>query len=347
MAGVAQHHIWRMLQRGFSFTDKGPDQIWVYSKDASPEQTVTKKFGKDDYFYGEPDVGADKNITDYENSVQSFIQEVRQSPSGTDLSSEVCGALVAHLEMRSNFLRSQIAEVADAALSLLKEAFSSPASFQKMMLQSFTTIEPEIEARLAASNASEDDKRVLRALAPLILPYAIAEGHAEVSAPIVGALDEFIKSIPDLTKNAHINSLVSPFSEVDRARIHQKLSFSTYRLDNLNLILPDTCLAFLMKGKCAPVFQKGDNVESVIVPISSQLAIIGLAKGAFQPTGETINRALASCAKEFFIANNRTSELQRLSSRIGKNAVMLSKAEIKKIVSLRNLLESLSNPQGT
>lgn len=347
MAGIGQHHVWRMLQRGFSFTDKGPDQIWVYSKDADPEQTVTKKFGKDDYFYGEPDVGADKNITDYENSVQSFIQEARQSPSGTELNSEVCGALVAHLEMRSSFPRSQIAEVADAALNQLKEAFSSPDSFQKMMLQSSATIETEIEAKLAASNASEADRRVVRALASHILPTAISAGHAEISAPIVGALDEFINSIPDLTKNAHINSLVSPFSEVERSKIHQKLSFWTYRPEELSLILPDTCLAFLMTGKCAPVSQKGDKIESVIVPISANVAIIGLAKGAIHPTGATINRVLASCAKEFFISNSKTSDLQRLSSRIGKNAVMLSKAEIKSILSLRSLMESLSQPQGT
>lgn len=347
MAGIAQHHVWRMLQRGFSFTDKGPDQIWVYSKDADPEQTVTKKFGKDYYFYGEPDIGADKNITDYENSVQSFIQGARQSPSGTELNSEVCGALVAHLEMRSSFLRSQIAEVAEAALNQLKEAFSSPVSLQKMMLHSSATIETEIEARLATSNASEADKRVLRALAPLILPSAISEGHAEVSTPIVGALDEFINSIPDLTKNAHINSLVSPFTEVERARIHQKLSFKTYRLENPSLILPDTCLAFLMEGKCSPVSQKSDKVESVVVPISAHVAIIGLAKGAIHPTGATINRVLASCAKEFFISNSKTSELQRLSSRIGKNAVMLSEAEIKKTLSLRSLLESLGQPRST
>lgn len=167
MAGVEQHHIWRMLQRGFSFTDKGPDQIWVYSRGEEPRQTVTKKFGKDDYFYGEPDGVADKNITDFENSVQSFIQEARQLPNGTQLDSKVCGALVAHLEMRSSFLRAQIAEVADAALTQLKDAFSSQAAFQKMILKYFSKNASEVENKLAASNASEEDKRVFRALAPL------------------------------------------------------------------------------------------------------------------------------------------------------------------------------------
>lgn len=341
MAGKEQHHVWRMLQRGFSFTDRGPDQIFVYSRIGQPQQTVTRYVGVEKFFYGDPDSPADKNITDYENSVQSFIQDVRQLPNGSKLASHICGGLVAHLEMRSSFLRTQLNEVASEALTLLKDAFSSPDSFQKMMTQYFSSNTTEIEQKLTKMGLSDADKEFFRSIAPLVLPTVITDGHATVSSPIVGALDEFIQMIPDLTKNAHIQSLVSPFSEVDRAKIHQKLQFIVRKFDSDCLILPDTCLGFLMTGKCAPVSQKGDKIESVIVPVSSTTAIFGSSGLTTELSIETINRVLASCATEFFLANQESATLQRLAARIGRNAVMMPKAEIKKILSLRSILESI------
>ena len=59
MAGKEQHHVWRMLQRGFSFTDRGPDQIFVYSRNGPPQQTVTRNVGVEKFFYGDPNSPAD------------------------------------------------------------------------------------------------------------------------------------------------------------------------------------------------------------------------------------------------------------------------------------------------
>jgi hypothetical protein len=341
MSGTRQHHIWQALQRGFSWKEHGDYQVWKYTAGQPPKQTVTRLVGVEKRFYGEPDSPADLNITAFENSIQSFVQEAKLQISGTEVDATTAGALVAHLEMRSSFLRNQISQIASFALQQLKDHFSSKEAFQEMMLRSLDSSAEKTEQWLSGAGASERDKEVFRALAPLVLPSAVEEGFSTISPMFVRLLDEFSNSVPDLSKNAHIQSLVSPFSEVDRAKIHQSLRYRIFTSDKAGIVLPDTCIAFLLDGKCAPVYQKGDRVESVIVPLSASTAIIGTAKGSSSPQDDSINRALASCATEFFLAPKNTSELQRLASRIGKNAKMMSTAEIKKVLSLRSLLQSL------
>lgn len=80
MSGKKQHHIWQMIQRGFSWRERGDDHIWVYTKEAAPRQTVTRKYGQEKSFYGDENSIADINITNFENQTQELIRKRRFRP---------------------------------------------------------------------------------------------------------------------------------------------------------------------------------------------------------------------------------------------------------------------------
>ncbi len=105
MAGNRQHHVWQLLQRGFGEKRGKDHHIWVYKKGIAPQQTVTRLFGFEKHFYGEEGSLADEVITDFENRMQSEVQEFRKLPHGSKLDSSTVASLIGHLETRSLFLR--------------------------------------------------------------------------------------------------------------------------------------------------------------------------------------------------------------------------------------------------
>jgi hypothetical protein len=125
MAGKHQHHIWQLLQRGFSQRSFGDDHIWVYEQNTSPRKTVTRLFGEEKFFYGKENSKADKNISDFENSVQGAIQDARAADNGTELDHEIFAAIISHLEMRSSFLRTSLSHIGERLIGALKKYLSS------------------------------------------------------------------------------------------------------------------------------------------------------------------------------------------------------------------------------
>ena len=107
MAGKRQHHIWQFIQRGFGEKRGKDHHIWVYEKGCPPRKTVTRKHGVEPFFFSEGDDNtADDTITNFENSIHSYFQELRTSGAETRIASELVAPFVVHLEMRSLFLRA-------------------------------------------------------------------------------------------------------------------------------------------------------------------------------------------------------------------------------------------------
>ena len=141
-----------------------------------------------------------------------------------------------------------------------------------------------------------------------------------------------------MAKDAHIRSLESDFLDVERTEQHRRLEYRVFRIYRGELILPDTTLAILKKSGCSPVSQKRDDIERIIIPVSNQVAIVEGLDNAWLLERGLVNRVLASCAFEAFVARQPTDEFQRLSRRISKNARLMSDTELKRAVSFREML---------
>ena len=268
MAGIKQHHVWQMLQRGFSWKKECNDNyIWVYRNGQPPEQTTTRLFGQEEYFYGPENSKADLCITQFENYIQNFVQKVRNFPDKTSLDANLSSKLILHLKMRSRFIRNEPARV---AIDFIKQKLGNEFSIDE--------------------------------------------------------IDQIGEVWMKGTQNAHNEILEENFREIDfeQAKFYRKLNFRVLRLSNEEFILPDTCLAFFTDNGCTPASQLDDKIETVIVPISSQVAIIGEDDNSLSRTPKIIRESLASCAYEAFISKNKSSELENLSRRIGENSKLNS-----------------------
>ncbi|WP_297338843.1 hypothetical protein [Pseudophaeobacter sp.] len=339
MAGKRHHHIWQMLQKGFSWVDHGENQVWVYKKGFPPKQTVTRKFGRVNGFYGPEGSDADTNITEFENSTQSFIQDIRKMDEGVEIDRDISAVIVSHLEMRSNFFREEISRVGERMAVKLRECLLSPER-SSSLLESYIKCHPELlDEALKSAGVPTDQFDLYRSFASTMLPKLIENGAEEMSGLALKLFDPMIESMAETAKNAHNKSLINNFHDVERANGHKSMRFFVYRDVEGKLILPDTSLAFFTKNGCTPISQKTDELEGVVVPVSRHVAIIGKASTDFQRSPETVRRVLSSCAYRSFLAAENSDYFSKLSNKISKNAQLLSDADLDKALDFKALFD--------
>lgn len=294
-----------------------------------PKQTTTDNFGFLKRFYGDPESDADQSITSFENSIQGFVQDARRMEDGQPLPADKCAALVSHLEMRSLFLRAEMSRLGERFFTKLKEKLLSRSVFEKLMITYLQRNPHLIETELTRVGAEGDARVALRELLDKQIRSTVSTQHSKIRPGLESLLDNMCRSIAEKAKDAHMEALRTNFFEVERAVNHRVFSFRIVKSCGIDFILPDTCLAFLKANTSVPVSQKDDKTDAVLLPISSDTAIVGIhPNGAFKKPPETINRILAGCAYEAFVSRENSASLVALSSRISKNARMMSDAEI-------------------
>ena len=328
-----------MIQKGFSWQENGDHHVWVYRNGAAPEQTVTRKFGRLNSFYGNAGSAADTNITDFENSIQGFIHETRAKPDGYELDTRLSASLVSHLEMRSLFLRDEISRLGDRVAKFILDKMSSKKHYT-MMMSSYLKNHPELlDQQMEKHGIAEELRPAVREAFMLAFPQKLKESASDMAVLAQQLYKTMSASLAETAKSSHNKALEGDFSEIDRTRSHLQMIFRVLRATDAELILPDTSLAFFRESGCAPVSDKGDRVEAVVVPLATSVAIVGRRNPHFFRDSSTIRRALASCAHEAFLSNVISPELQALSRRIGKNARLISEADLSKIVRFERLLK--------
>jgi len=147
-----------MLQRGFGEKRGKDHHVWVYRKGVKPSQKGTGNFGVDRYFYGPEGSETDRRITEFENSVQSDIQDARKMDAGAELDAAFVAPLIAHLEVRSNFLRSELSNMTERMLVALDEHFSSTTKVQAMIKDYLRNNPKKVDAFFAKNFVPVDQR---------------------------------------------------------------------------------------------------------------------------------------------------------------------------------------------
>lgn len=338
MAGKKHHHVWRMLQRGFGEKRGKDHHIWVYRKGTKPSLKGTGNFGVDKFFYGPEGSETDTSITNFENSVQGDIRNAREMRDGAELDAAFVASLIAHLEIRSNFLRLELSNMLDRLQAALTEHFSSTAKVQAMMKDHLRKNPEKVSSFLARNFVPTNQRENASKLFDVYidnLPPDMARGMFDGK---IAEIFQMANLVPDTIKESHNQAILEITPDSPRVKALGEFEFTVYRPDVGQLLLPDTCVAFVGPKKVAPFSQLNDNIQSVIVPISSNAAIIG-HKGKKEPMEmKTINRLLAGCAYDAFISKINDESFTSLSSRIGKHARMMSDREIRELFSFERML---------
>lgn len=338
MAGREHHYVWRMLQRGFGEKRGKDHHIWVYRKGEKPSQKGTGNFGVDRFFYGPEGSETDKRITEFENSVQSEIQDARKMEAGAELDAAFVAPLIAHLEIRSNFLRSELSNMTERMFKALDDHFSSTVKVQAMMKDYLRKNPKKVDIFLAKNFVPVDQRDYASELFETYIENLLPNTASDLFDGIIAEIFKMAQLVPEGIKDAHNKAILSIEPNSPRIKALEEFAYTVYRPHSGQLVLPDTCCAFIGPKNVAPFSQPNDDMQTVIIPISSEVAIFG-QKGKQRPMElKTINRLLAGCAYDAFVAKINDPKLAALTGRIGKYAKLMSDKEVRELFSFERML---------
>lgn len=337
MAGKNHHYLWRMMQRGFGAKRGGDHHVWVYRKGSKPNQKGTGNFGVAKYYYGPEGSDADKSITDFENSVQGAIQDARRVQDGVELDRAFVAPLVAHLEVRSLFLRAEMSNMVERMFCEITSHFGSRERIQAM-LKGYLKDNPNmVDERLAKELVSEDQREDAKRILDIYIDNLSFDALASFFEVGLNELFAIAQRAPDEIKKAHNAAIVALKEDSPRVRLFDEFTYSVYRPNDSHFILPDTNLAMVGRHRVSPFSQPKDDLHSIIIPISSEVAIVGQRNAHERMSIVAANRLLAGCAYEAFIAKENDPKLARLTGRIGKFARLISDRELRDKLVFENL----------
>jgi len=313
VTGPNRHYIWQMFQRGFLDESSEPRQPWIYEKGNHPKQVSTKSYGAEEYFYTD---NADESVRQFENKHASFVQKARSASDGADLDTEKSARLITSLEMRTKSVRDNMISLGSKASSTLAgdlRKIRSSSDFSNFMKKNLGDVEGESKELLSAALDS------------------ISKSGLEIDHESLFNLKEFESLleniIPSAARNAQSKSLELDVNKTDRYRFHLMKNYVARKIES-HLILPDTYIAFIGRDFIGPFIHDKDYQECIL-PINSTTYLYGFKSGGYRRNVNTINRILASCANQSFIAGANDKQLEKLTGRIGKNTLTYSKNDFR------------------
>ncbi|NVJ96492.1 MAG: DUF4238 domain-containing protein [Marivivens sp.] len=338
MAGKNQHHIWQMVQRGFSHKEFKADQIWVYEKGKSPRRTQPKNYGSENHFYGEVGSRVDQKLTNLENELSELIHLIRNSDCGTFLDGADTSKLISLLTMRSLSLRDQLKELSRTVFKELSRIGKDERIFKDLMLgyiKQNPDFGTDIVPMLLQDGRSEEQARDLIVGAA---NYHIETQTSDLAVESATIIDLILSSIPDFSMKVHLAALEKDFLSSKLVDKYEGMSFIVQRAEVGSFILPDIGVIFL-DDESAYSFPDGSRHPSeVIIPISSDVLVVGAKSRCEIRSIKTIRRLLASCAHKTFIAPVLAPELDRMSNLIGKNSKLGIMRTAKRYCKLETML---------
>lgn len=132
----------------------------------------------------------------------------------------------------------------------------------------------------------------------------------------------------NIIKSSHLKSLKEQNASTVRTKFYENLKYRLHDEIEGSFILPDVITVFMTSNGIKPFTSKGDVVESIIFPLTSSQLLIGERVETLNRPLKQWNRILASAAFGSFIAKSDSPNFRSLACRIGRNADLLSDADI-------------------
>ena len=334
MSGRNQHHVWKHMQMGFCDEARKGEIVWVYRKDGRVFDTNPRNHGAEKDFYEESgnNESADDVITDFETKYAPLVNRLR---SGRPLSENIVDipSLIAHLEVRSRFLRESLALVATELIDEMINRFLKPDHLSRAMVSQLRENPNWVRENLDGQKLSDAEVKVITDFLDVNAGSAIERGLPSIIGPMAAVFASMRASIKTTTIKSHLESIrTSSASPIERARFYGGLEFRVHDFMSGDLILPDTCVMFVTKAGLKPCVLKDDKIDAVVLPISKSRVVIGSLNAPFNRDLKTLNSMLATVSFETFVGGSREARLEKLTRKIGQNAALHSEHEVKKII---------------
>ncbi|MDI5877741.1 hypothetical protein AYI92_12365 [Shewanella xiamenensis] len=339
MSGKRHHFVPRFLQSGFASHKNGNETFtWVYRKDLKIFNTNTINIGIEGLFYSlNGDEKLDNDITLAEEHYSAVVKELREATSFSVLNNKEIAELIAHLEVRTRYLRQSFCHSVNLLVDELLRFIEDKQAFGRYVQSKIfhdpkilhNAINDELKKRNVSAYAQEDIFNTIQNNLEKLLPDVFG------SFPLI--TDEFRLAISEVIKSSaksgHIKALQQMIAPSIKIDIYERLVYRVVNTQDIEVPLGDTMLVFQMEGDrpFKPFTDKNDQIQAVYLPLSSNCVLVGSINDTF-PDISFLPTVIAQCSLEYFISMTNKTENSILQSRIGELAYILSQEQIKDLV---------------
>lgn len=328
MAGVIQHSIPQVLQKGFSIDPASTaNRVWVYSRGNEPYCASVSKVAKQRHFYSSPaeDQGAlDNAITGFESErVHHLLNAARTLASGCSVDATECAAVVAHLAIRTAHIRESFIDGVEGLLDAAKIAFGTHEGITRMLTADCETPSEffdEVVASLSAEYRTKEFPVPFSVIRRMVFA-ALQENIGGILGVSANQLFEDMKSfdLGSAGRRGHIRALGKSLAPEPLVAQLIMFEWRVWDLEGELLILPD-CVALGSetddaRGLRALPFADYSKSAVCVLPIGRRRVLVGSRSPLKNLAASDLNRASAESSYRFFISpcnDHRCRELAKL-----------------------------------
>lgn len=332
MSGSKQHFIPQSLLKGFGFNKGKSTFVVAYTHDRGIFTPATDGIAAERHFYSELRVAGgdetlDDQITYYETPLATVLAELRALGDGEEADPRKAAEFVTHLAIRNDNFRKAVTSAGTAMVEGVADQFADTASARKLLGLDGDTIEGSFAEQLAEAFDQYRpliammgiEEATFRQWAFLTVKANFDTYYAETREQMDEALATIVQSMPGVAADAQRKSLGETLAPAQRV---EHMTAFTWRVVHIaGLILPDcVAIAYDPNGLASPLMLASiDTLASIFAPLSSERLLVGSRTGVVSVPAD-FNEAFAGCSWDFFVARERTPELEVLRDTLRSRA---------------------------
>lgn len=334
MSGTRHHFIPQFLLRGFASHSIGDaTYAWVYRKDRPPFNPNVINIGVEGNFYvHENSSDIDDKITAIEGELGRIVNGLRQTESAENMSSAELAWLFAHLEVRTRHLRQNFEQIGGALLNRSIAFISDEAAFGEFVHRTF-----EHDPTLLLASLAEEMRKLgiqehmlpsaLELVRPL-LPSLLSTAMPSLVARFTQAMQHVSEKKPELLRLAAragqlraLRESAAPDAKVTRYR---ELRYQVLKVTEGSLPLGDSVVLARIGAprQYTSFVASDDRLLALYLPLSPSAVLCGHCP-EFSPSVDGLALAIAKCSLEYYVAHERSPQIERHQLNISELAEVL------------------------
>lgn len=329
MSGRKQHHIPRLMLRGFLIEGgKGTEKVWVTRADGKSYSSSISDVACERDFYSDPSIDGtktlDDKITEYESRLAGLVNTLRSLNVGAKAPTDIVAEIIAHLVPRAanmrNLLRRGLGGVVEGAAS----AFKDPQRVASLL--GIDGLEPGDKFRQRLGESIGDAMpihSIPQAVFDRVAFALVREGFPQTFPGLAPMMEGLLQQLAVLggetMRENHAKALSQSLAHPTHQQDLQRFEWFIAAGPPAGALLPD-CVTLARRGVTVftpYILTDRTDVNAIVLPISSSKLIVGVLPDAELPDLSNFNEDAAACSESFVVGSSKPVEVQRVSQLIG------------------------------